>query len=401
MSDRSAPLSPATAVLDAAARSADRRALLPNGLADLLPPDAAQEAGLIATLIEAFAARGYERVKPPLVEFEDSLLTGPGAAVATQTFRMMDPVSRHMLGLRADITPQIARIAATRLVKAPRPLRLSYAGQVLQLKGSDLRPERQFTQAGVELVGGPQPASDAEVAVLAMEALTECGVKDPVIDLGVPPLIPLLLAESGETIEAGSPLRQALDRKDRRGVRDTGGPMADRLIALLQASGPVERALAAAAEWTLPAAAAALIDQARVVADALAAALPEVTVTLDFVENRGFEYHTGVSFTILAPGVRGELGRGGRYRTGDGDDDREMATGMTLYLDSLMRATAPAPVRRRVLLPVGTSPAEAAALRADGWVTIAALDPAADARDEARRQSCEAILIDGEPVPLT
>lgn len=399
MSDNTAS-SPAigSAGLDAAALPADRRALLPNGLADLLPPEAAHEAGLIATLLETFATRGYDRVKPPLVEFEDSLLTGPGAALATQTFRMMDPVSRHMLGLRADITPQIARIAATRLVKAPRPLRLSYAGQVLQLKGGDLRPERQFTQAGVELVGGPQPASDAEVAVLAMEALTACGVADPVIDLGLPPLIPLLLAEAGAAIESGSPLRQALDRKDRRGVRETAGPLADRLIALLQASGPVEAALAAADRLDLPDSATALLAEARVVADALAAALPNATVTLDLVENRGFEYHTGVSFTILAAGVRGELGRGGRYRTGD--DDREMATGMTLYLDSLMRATAPPRPRRRILVPVETAPAIAGSLRAAGWTTIAALSPEPDPAAAARRMGCHAFLGETGPISL-
>ena len=126
----------------------DHRGLLPAGLADLLPPDAAREARAIDVAIERFAAFGYERVKPPLVEFEESLLGGPGAALAPQTFRLMDPVSQRMMGVRPDMTVQVARIAVTRLKHEPRPLRLSYGGNVIRVRGSALKPERQFAQVG-------------------------------------------------------------------------------------------------------------------------------------------------------------------------------------------------------------------------------------------------------------
>ena len=109
------------------------------------------------------ASHGYERVKPPLVEFEENLLSGAGAAMAQDTFRLMDPISQRMIGLRADMTPQVARIAATRLANAPRPLRLCYAGQVLRVKGSELRPERQVGQVGAELIGADAAAADVEV----------------------------------------------------------------------------------------------------------------------------------------------------------------------------------------------------------------------------------------------
>ena len=106
------------------------KALLPAGLADDLPPEADIEAAVVGALMATFRAHGYERVKPPLIEFEESLLAGPGAALAQQTFRIMDPQSQRMLGVRADMTVQVARIAETRLRERPRPLRLSYAGQV-------------------------------------------------------------------------------------------------------------------------------------------------------------------------------------------------------------------------------------------------------------------------------
>ena len=118
--------------------------LLPAGLVDQLPDDAAFEAGVVEQLMARLARWGYDRVKPPLFEFEDSLLAGAGAALASDTYRLMDPISQRMIGLRADVTPQVARIAATRLARSPRPLRLSYAGQVLRVRGSQLRPERQL-----------------------------------------------------------------------------------------------------------------------------------------------------------------------------------------------------------------------------------------------------------------
>src|SRR5439155_1300192 len=134
-------------------------ALLPAGLYDLLPPEAEIEAAVTARLMGVLAAHGYERVKPRLVEFEETLLSGAGAAMASDTFRTMDPISHHMIGVRADMTPQVARIAATRLSHKPRPLRLSYAGQVLRVKGSEMRPERQVGQAGAELIGAGAPGA--------------------------------------------------------------------------------------------------------------------------------------------------------------------------------------------------------------------------------------------------
>src|SRR5271157_4644155 len=148
-------------------------ALLPAGLLDLLPPDAETEASAVEALMGVFTAHGYQRVKPPLLEFEDSLLAGSGSAVADQTYRLMDPDSQRMMGLRADTTPQVARIATTRLAGAPRPLRLSYAGQCLRVRGTQLAPERQVAQAGIELIGPDSPAADAEMVLVGAEALCE------------------------------------------------------------------------------------------------------------------------------------------------------------------------------------------------------------------------------------
>ena len=366
-------------------------ALLPAGLHDVLPLEAAHEAAAIETLMAAFAGHGYERVKPPLVEFEESLLSGSGAAMAKQTFRLMDPLSQRMMAVRADMTPQIARIATTRLKNAARPLRLCYAGQVLRVKGSQLRPERQFAQVGVEIIGVLQPAADAEVVLLAAGALDAVGVRHLSVDLCVPTMVPLVCRALGLDEDITAQLRAALDRKDAAAVAAVGGPAADLLAKLIAASGPAERAMAALAGLELPEAAEKDRRRLTEVVRLIRAARPDLTVTVDFVEHRGFEYQTGLSFTLFARGVRGELGGGGRYRAGSrvgAEEEGEPATGFTLYMDSVLRAVPAPEAPRRVFVPHGTPAAQAAALRAQGWVTVAGLEPAADDASEAKRLAC-------------
>ncbi|RMD60898.1 MAG: ATP phosphoribosyltransferase regulatory subunit [Alphaproteobacteria bacterium] len=375
-------------------------ALLPAGLKDVLPPDAAQEAAVVERLVACFAARGYERVKPPLLEFEDTLLRGAGADVAQQTFRLMDPVSQRMLGLRADITPQVARIAATRLAGAPRPLRLCYAGQVLQVKGSQLRPERQFAQAGAELIGAASARADAEVVLLAAESLAEIGVTALSVDLNVPPLVGAVAAALGLSETRTAALRQALDRKDAAAVARVAGPHAAPFEALLRAAGPVDRALAALGALSLPAAAAAEVARLTRVVELVRAAAPDLTLTVDPVEHRGFEYQTGISFILFARGVRGELGRGGRYATPGAAGPAETATGFTLYMDSVLRALPPPPPARRLFVPASAGAATAAAARADGWITVCGLDDHGDPRAEARRLGCSHVWIDAAAVAV-
>ncbi len=367
-------------------------ALLPAGLEDILPPQAAHEADVVERLIASFAGRGYERVKPPLMEFEETLLAGAGAAVAQQTFRLMDPVGQRMMALRADMTPQVARIAATRLKNAPRPLRLCYGGQVLRVRGGQLRSERQFGQAGVELIGAPQEDADAEIVLLAAETLSEVGVTGLSVDLSLPPLVGLLVGELGFGDGPGRALRQALDRKDAAAVDKLAGVEAPLFQALLRAAGPAAEALKTLAGLTLPAAATDEVARLDRVVALIRAAAPELTLTIDPAEHRGFEYQTGVSFTVFAEGVRGELGRGGRYAAELPHGTRESSTGFTLYMDTVLRALPEAEPPRRVYLPHGTAAARSRELRAAGWATLAGLEAVTDPSVEARRLACSHLL---------
>lgn len=371
---------------------AAEKALLPAGLRDILPPDAAFEAAVVGRVMACFAAHGYEQVKPPLIEFEDGLLAGPGAALAAETFRLMDPVSQRMMGVRADMTLQVARIAASRLRNQPRPLRLSYAGQVLRVTGSQLRPERQFGQAGVELIGAGSAAADAEVALLAAEALDAVGVEGVSLDLNLPTLAPAVAAALGFAGDSAAALTRALDRKDAAAVAGLAGRQGALFAELLAASGPARRALSRLAKLDLPAAAAAERDRLAEVVELVLSSAPDLAVTVDPVEHRGFEYHSGISFTLFARRVRGELGRGGRYGPPPGAPSGESSTGFTLYMDTLLRALPPPEADRRIFLPAGTSRAQGTALRGKGWITVAGFDAAADPLAEARRQRCTHVL---------
>jgi ATP phosphoribosyltransferase regulatory subunit len=370
-------------------------ALLPAGLHDLLPPDAEAEARSVDALLEVFATYGYQRVEPPLLEFEDTLLAGSGQAVADQTFRVMDPASHRMMALRADITPQIARIATTRLARAPRPLRLSYAGPCLRLSGSELAPERQVSQVGIELIGHDSPEADAELVAVAAEALAAIGLHRVSFDLTMPRLVPALLDATPPGPEARRRITHALDRKDAAAVRADAGPLAETLNTLLLAAGRPERTIAALHKLDLPPEARHLAQRLEATVTAIETLAPSLTITLDPVESRGFRYHTGLCLTVFAPGRHEELGRGGRYLS-----DGEPASGLTLYADAVLRAAPPAPPRPRLYLPANASPAAARAQRAQGIATVRGLAPVNDPAAEAARLHCTAWLDGDTPTPL-
>ncbi len=371
-------------------------ALLPAGLRDLLPPDAETEALGIEALMAVFSAHGYERVKPPLLEFEDSLLAGSGAAIAEQTFRLMDPDTHRMMGLRPDMTPQVARIAATRLVNAPRPLRLSYAGACVQVKGGSMSSDRQVSQAGIELIGEDSPQADAEIIALGGEALAALGLARVSFDLTMPPLAPSLIAGFGIADADRAPLMRALDRKDAAAVSHHGGQAAPVLTELLLCAGPAARALEVLRAQPLPPAARALSDRLAETVAAIGVVAPGLRLTLDPIEFRGWRYHTGMCVTVYAAGRHEELGRGGRYLGGN----NEPACGLTLRTEALLRAAPPRATRMRLLLTDGVDAALAARLRAAGYATVAARGAIGDPVAEARRLACTHILRGDTPVAI-
>jgi ATP phosphoribosyltransferase regulatory subunit len=349
--------------------------LLPEGLRDRLPPQAEANAALVRSLTASFASYGYERVQPPLVEYEESLGSRLGGAARRELLRFTDPVSQHTLALRSDITGQVGRIAVTRLAAAARPLRLSYAGPVLRVRGTQLSPERESLQAGVELIGSDSAQAAGEVIALAVEALQLTGLRELSLDITLPTMVADLAAAGWSMGRATLAQVQALlDGKDAGGLAALGAEAFEPLIA---AAGPADAALARFGALSLPADVRGRLDAVA----ALVAGLEGVRVTIDPTERHGFEYQTWIGFSLFGAGIMGEVGRGGAYMIMRPDGSSEAAIGFSLYVDALVDAGLGVADPRRILLPPGTDAAAARALRAEGWATVAAFDAKADPAD--------------------
>jgi ATP phosphoribosyltransferase regulatory subunit len=271
-------------------------------------------------------------------------------------------------------------------------LRLCYAGEALRVKGSDMQPERQIGQVGAELIGSDVIAADIEAVTLAAEALASLGIDGLSVDLTLPTLVPAVCRAGGISGSVFEELRRALDHKDAAGVKAAGGKTATLLQKLLGAAGAAAPALKAIAALDLAPEAAAERARLVAVAEQLAKAMPSLAITVDPVENRGFEYHTGVSFSFFARGLKTELGRGGRYRTANEAAAAEDATGFTLYTEAVREAMTPHRPAPRLYVPAGGDAAAASRWRTQGYVTVAGLVPVKDAAAEARRLGCGFVL---------
>jgi ATP phosphoribosyltransferase regulatory subunit len=354
------------------------RALLPTGIRDELPTLARQKACAVQAMLELFQGYGYWLVNPPLVEFAS-------AATPRGALQALDASAQKMLAVRTDITPQIARIASTRLHAMPRPLRLCYAGDVLRASGSMLRPERQFTQAGIELLGCDAVSADAEVIGLAVQSLQMLGLKGVTVDICLPPLPEVLLDAQNASAQHRQVFLEALHSRDTGaliGLPDTlrqfGG-------LLLEQHGEARMVLPRLQTLSWPQTVRPWMQQlAELVTLLEKLALSDVRYSLDLAEQQGFSYHTGVSFSVFAEGVRGEAGRGGRYAvSGSG----ETATGFSLYLDPLLRALSSAARPSRLLVPFATERATVEKIREEG-VVVFYHDDAPLSSQAAQAQEC-------------
>lgn len=362
--------------------------LLPEGFHDRLPPLADTAARLEAQLLGVAHGYGYEQVDPPLAEFAQSLAARLKDGRLEEAVRFVDPVSQRTLAIRPDITAQVGRIAATRMGHHPRPVRLSYTGPILKLRASQLSPERAMRQTGCELIGLDTVAAASEIVDVAVEALEAAGLRGLAVDFTLPDLVETLAGDSLSPA-AMAELRARLDAKDAGGVAAIDA----RYLPLIEAAGPFDAALARLRAFDNDGALAARLDGVAAIAARIAG---RASLTLDPTERHGFEYQSWLGFSIFARGVRGEIGRGGTYSILHEDGREEPAVGFSLYPDRILDAGLAPADRRRLFLPFGTDAERGRALRAQGWVTVAALTE----EDSPRAQLCTHVLGTNGPEPV-
>ncbi len=334
--------------------------LLPEGIDELLPAQARALETLRRNLLDCYEGWGYQMVVTPFIEFLESLLTGTGKDLDLQTFKLTDQLSGRQLGLRADITPQAARIDAHRL-RHESPTRLCYIGSVLRTRADGFSGSRSPLQIGAELYGHAGVESDVEIVCLMMETLRVAGLENIYLDLGHVGIFRSLAEAAGLDERQEAALFEALQRKaiaeidqlvDGFGVDES---MRGMLLALAELNGG-EEVLPQARERLAraPAAVAAAIDYVEAVAEQLHNYLPGLPVHFDLAELRAYHYQTGVVFAAFVPGEGQEVARGGRYdHIGEVFGRARPATGFSADLKTLMRLGSHArrPLSGAVLAP--------------------------------------------------
>jgi len=374
------------------------RWLLPEGIEEILPDEARRLEALRRRLLDVLSAWGYELVMPPLIEYLDALLTGTGSDMDLQTFKLTDQLTGRMMGVRADMTPQAARIDAHYL-KRTQPVRLCYVGSVLHTRPDVFAGSRELLQIGAELFGHPGPESDVEVIRLMLATLAAAGVRTPHVDLGHVGVFRGLASAARLPASVESELFDALQRKARQTVEqllaDVEAPATTKTMfsTLLELSGGPNTL--ARARTALKAAPADVQDSLANL-ESVAAVLTRdgQTVNFDLTELRGYRYYTGVVFSAYVAGQGQAIAKGGRYDgIGAAFGRARPATGFSTDLRRLLRLTDDMTTNSSIFAPVETS-AElmqaVADLRASGERVVQALPGSGS---DARALGCDRQLV--------
>ncbi|WP_299236073.1 ATP phosphoribosyltransferase regulatory subunit [uncultured Halomonas sp.] len=358
------------------------RWLLPDGMDEVLPPQASRMEELRRGLLDLYHRWGYDQVMPPTAEFLDSLLTGTGSDLALQTFKLTDQLTGRMMGISADVTPQVARMDAHSL-KRQGPVRLCYCTNVLRATPDQHQCGRSPVQVGVELFGHAGREADLEILNLALASLSAAGAREIHLALGHIGIYRSLVEASGLEGDAERAMFAALERKSpgelaARVEASVGDPgLAEMFMALGRLHGGVEvldEAQEAFAE--APAAVTAALEQLRTLLSGVQAAHPGVSLYLDLGELRGYAYHTGMLFAAYVPGYGQPLAKGGRYDdTGRAFGRARPATGFSMDLKQLATLSPAEPPRDGIWAPAeGEGLVDAVmALRARGERVVQAL----------------------------
>jgi ATP phosphoribosyltransferase regulatory subunit len=359
---------------------------LPEYIEDILPPEAERLERLRRSLLDHFHRRGYRLVAPPLLEHLESLNTGTGSDLELQTFKVVDQLSGRLLGLRADITPQVARIDA-HMLHHSGITRLCYCGSVVRTLATGLHRTRELIQLGAELYGHAGIESDREVLVMLLSSLRAAGIGPLHLDLGHVGVFRSLARAAGLDPEREDALYGALRSKDIGGISELTGdvvePWRRSLRELPKLYGPADEVLARTRTT--------LADEPGV-----SSALGEIAALarwvwahsdrlhVDLADLRGYHYHTGIQFAVFTPGEANAIGIGGRYDDiGRAFGRARPATGFTVYLRQLASLVPDPVLPSEILAPDDDDPALAAAihaLRESGETVVVELAP--EGRDE-------------------
>ncbi len=359
--------------------------LLPENIADVLPSEARKIEELRRSLLDNFRLYGYEMVMPPMLEYLESLLTGTGQDMDLRIFKLVDQLSGRTMGVRADMTTQVARIDAHLLNRAS-VTRLCYAGSVLHTRPSGLYATREPFQIGAEIYGHAGLEADAEVQELALASLSLAGISQVRLDLCHVGVLRAIVANDSKAQKCEAELFGLLEAKDIAGLRELSknfdGATRDALLALPGLYG--DASTISRARQILPRVPGiiAALDEL----ESLTRQVGYTNVTIDLADLRGYHYHSGVMFAAYVPGLPNAVARGGRYdHVGEAFGRARPATGFSMDLRELARLMPCAERKRAIRAPWGTEATlreKIAELRKAGEVVIQTLPGHENDQDE-------------------
>jgi ATP phosphoribosyltransferase regulatory subunit len=375
--------------------------LLPEHIADVLPAQARRVEDLRRAMLDRARGYGFELVIPPLLEHIDSLLTGTGGELDLKTFKLVDQLSGRMLGLRADTTPQAARIDAHLLNRAGIT-RLCYCGPVLHTRPAGLSATREPLQFGAEIFGHPGLEADLEAAELALDCLQAARAEPLVIDLADARVLRGVLAGVPLDAAALQDVVQALSEKDASALaqltRHAPEEARRGLQGLLRLYGGDEVLQAARAELPQRPLVQQALDQLQWLASHLRAAFPALRIGFDLSDMSGYAYYSGARFAVYGAGSSEALARGGRYdEVGSVFGRNRPAVGFSLDVKALAEVGGPSPTPAAIRAPWGEDAALRAAVRRlrESGETVLAMLPGQEPEAQAFDCDRELVQVDG------
>ena len=367
--------------------------LLPEGFRDSLPELAKKEFFLASVFIDLMNKNGYELVKPPLFEFEKSLFLLSKNQRNTNSFRVLDPISQKMMGLRSDITSQIARIASSSFEKKNRPLRLSYSGEILKVKNSQLNISRQFTQVGAELIGINNNLYEIEILNIILMALEIYKIKDYSIVFSMPSLFYAVCKDFKLDEKSTLFLKEKYENKNVVGIEKISSQLLEVSSILMNSLGEFKDNYNKLEKFDFPKETRSEIKKFLTSLSLIKDNVPNIRLNIDPIEIDKFGYHNGILFKFYSKNLN-ELFSGGRYNVND-----ENCIGFSALIENLMKEFDFSEKKyKKIFIPMTEKNVDRVELLNKKFLIVNYSEKIkkSDMKNEAKKNDCEYIMIDNE-----
>ncbi len=367
--------------------------LLPEGFRDSLPDLARKEFLVISMFVDLMNRNGYELVKPPLFEFEKSLFLLSKNKRNTNSFRVLDPISQKMMGLRSDITSQIARIASSSFEKKDRPLRLSYFGEILKVKNSQLNISRQFTQLGAELIGINNTFYEVEILKIIIMILKNLDIKDYSIVFSMPSLFFSVCEDFKLDDKNTLFLKDKYENKNLVGIEKISDKLLKVSNILMNTIGEFEENYEELDQFDFPKKTKSEVNNFLSSLSVIKEYIPEIKVNIDPIDIDKFGYHNGILFKIYSRNLN-ELFSGGRYNVND-----ENCIGFSALLENLVKEfNFDKKKYKKILVPITDKNVDRVELLSKNFIIVNYSEKIkkSDMKDEAKKNKCDYFMIDNQ-----